>query len=130
MEQTEIDALATLQPGVLRQIVEDAIAPYYDRTLTRRVATAQQAWQEEANAILNAALDTDEFRDLFSEAMVHRNALRETIDKISEATDRLDLSFPEIEIPDPILGEPPSPLVASWMQLHTASRILRDRKAY
>jgi hypothetical protein len=31
VEQTEIDALAALQPDTLRQIIEDAIAPFYAR---------------------------------------------------------------------------------------------------
>jgi hypothetical protein len=35
-EQTEIDALAELQPDLLRQIAHDAIAPFYDRTLDGR----------------------------------------------------------------------------------------------
>ena len=36
-EQTEIDALAALRPDVLNQIARDAITPFYDPTLARRV---------------------------------------------------------------------------------------------
>ena len=31
VEQTEIDALASLRPDLLRQIARDAIAPFYDQ---------------------------------------------------------------------------------------------------
>ena len=43
VEQTEIDALATLRPDVLSQIVEDALTPFYDPTLSLRVEEASQA---------------------------------------------------------------------------------------
>ena len=43
LEQTEIDALATLRPDVLRRIVEGAIAPFYDQTLERRTRDARFA---------------------------------------------------------------------------------------
>ena len=42
--QTEVDALATLQPHVLARIVRKAIAPFYDETLARRVAEARADW--------------------------------------------------------------------------------------
>ena len=35
IEQTEIDALATLRPDVLREIIERAFDPYLDRDLQR-----------------------------------------------------------------------------------------------
>ena len=38
VEQTEIDALATLQPDTLREIVERAFDPYFDDTLEDRVS--------------------------------------------------------------------------------------------
>jgi hypothetical protein len=36
--QTEIDAIAALRPDLLRHIARDAIAPFYDYELDRRVA--------------------------------------------------------------------------------------------
>ena len=41
IEQTEIDALATLRPDVLREIVERAFDPYLDRDLEERVARGE-----------------------------------------------------------------------------------------
>ena len=40
VEQTEIDALATLRPDLLRQVARNAIAPFYDFTLSDRVREA------------------------------------------------------------------------------------------
>ena len=45
VEQTEIDALATLRPDVLREIVERAFDPYVDRDLEQRVTMAKAEWQ-------------------------------------------------------------------------------------
>ena len=42
VEQTEIDALATLRPDDLREIVDGAFDPYFDRTLKARVDTAER----------------------------------------------------------------------------------------
>jgi len=53
VEQTEIDALATLQPDVLREIVEAAFDPYFDRTLEDRVAEAEAEWLAEAQSAIN-----------------------------------------------------------------------------
>jgi hypothetical protein len=39
-EQTEIDALAALRPEVLEQIARDAVAPFYDTSLSSRFYTA------------------------------------------------------------------------------------------
>jgi nucleotide-binding universal stress UspA family protein len=44
VEQTEIDAIAALQPDVLRQLTINAISPFFDDTLDRRVTAARQQW--------------------------------------------------------------------------------------
>ena len=43
VEQTEIDALATLRPDALGEIIDRAFDPYFDRTLEERVADAYVA---------------------------------------------------------------------------------------
>jgi hypothetical protein len=55
--QTEIDALATLQPEVLVQIARDAIKPFYDADLARRAREARETWEHQARQLLDAALD-------------------------------------------------------------------------
>ena len=44
VEQTEIDALATLRPDALREIIDRAFDPYFDRALKASVDTAEQEW--------------------------------------------------------------------------------------
>jgi len=38
---------ASLRPELLRQAAEDAISPFYDRTLDSRVAAARRRWLNE-----------------------------------------------------------------------------------
>ena len=56
VEQTEIDALAVLRPDVLRQLAQEAIAPYYDATLQRRCWRVSE-YQQQAQAVLEAHAD-------------------------------------------------------------------------
>jgi hypothetical protein len=59
VEQTEIDALATLRPRDLEEIVTNAIGPYYDASLAARVAEAEREWQAAAQRALNDQIDGD-----------------------------------------------------------------------
>ena len=47
VEQTEIDALATLRPDLLRQIARDAIGPFYDPRSSNGSPQAREAWRSE-----------------------------------------------------------------------------------
>jgi hypothetical protein len=63
VEQTEIDTLVapfTSRPGLLRQMVTEAMGPFYDHTLARRVQEARLAWWREAHAALDEQIDRDE----------------------------------------------------------------------
>jgi hypothetical protein len=107
VEQTEIDALATLQPAVLRQILEDAFDPYYDNTLEERVEEAEAKWNQEAEEALQSQIDQEALGRIQAEATVKLSDLRATIDDINE---RLNLSaaefiLPEIEVPEPEIDE-------------------------
>jgi hypothetical protein len=42
VEQTEIDALAALRPNLLARIAHDALGPFFDRSLDRRVWEARE----------------------------------------------------------------------------------------
>jgi hypothetical protein len=50
-DQTEIDALAALRPGVLRETVIATMRPYYDPTLRRQVVKSPQLGPRVADAI-------------------------------------------------------------------------------
>jgi hypothetical protein len=57
VEQTEIDALATLNPSELRRIVRKACEPYFDSTLAERISEAKADWIEQAQAIFEEEVD-------------------------------------------------------------------------
>jgi hypothetical protein len=59
VEQTEIDALATLRPRVLDDIVRAAIKPYFDESLASRVSHAESDWREAAQDALEQQINGD-----------------------------------------------------------------------
>jgi hypothetical protein len=135
VEQTEIDALATLQPGVLTEIVERAFDPYFDRTLEGRVTEAEEAWEERARAALSEQIDPERLEALREEATEKLTELKDAIDNINErlrlaAADHFEL--PQIEVPEPEVDDDPSTLALvkfgdDWV---AATRALIRRKAY
>jgi hypothetical protein len=46
----ELDALEAIRPGVLAQLVRDAVAPYFDKTLSRRLTAAEMDAQQRVDA--------------------------------------------------------------------------------
>ena len=85
--QTEIDALATLRPDLLRRIVETALEPYYDRTLAGRIQQAAADWRDQAQEVIDAHVDADEL-----------DGIRDNVETIqAEATERIEALKTEIE---------------------------------
>jgi hypothetical protein len=134
VEQTEIDALATLRPDVLREIIERAFDPYYDNTLGARVDRARSEWSQAAQAAIDEQVDAEMLEEIKQEASEKLTELRAAIDNINErmnlAADRFIL--PAIEVPEPEVDEDASrqALVSfddSWVE---ATRALIARKQY
>jgi hypothetical protein len=67
-EQTEIDALIELEPEKLRQAVFDAIRPFYDAGLDRRVHEAEQEWTKTATETLQSHPDYKDARERITSA--------------------------------------------------------------
>ncbi|HEV7253076.1 MAG TPA: hypothetical protein VGN97_08240 [Mesorhizobium sp.] len=131
VEQTEIDALATLRPELLQRIAEEAVEPFFDATLARRVTEARDAWEAEAQQALDVQLDQAQVADIRARAEADLDALRAKLDSLEVATEGLDLDLPPARLPNPLLhGEPPLPLVSSDMPLVEHIRLLRSRKDY
>lgn len=134
VEQTEIDALATLQPDVLREIVERAFDFYVDRTLEDRVAAAKVDWLEEAQAAIDAQINPEIMAAVREQAETKLAELRSAIDNLNEqmnlATDGFTL--PEIEVPTPEIDESSErqALVSIDDDWITATRALIERKRY
>jgi hypothetical protein len=134
IEQTEIDALAALRPGLLRQIATEFLRPFYDPTLARRVREARRVWEAEAQARLDASLDPEERNRVRAEAAEKLEALRENIEEINQQlqVDVGDLDLPEIDVPEPEIDVEPEdePLCDSrWSFVEHATR-LKASKAY
>jgi hypothetical protein len=134
VEQTEIDALATLRPDLLRQVARDAIAPFYDFDLAQRVEAARQEWMGRALEVINGDLDRERLGRIHAEAAEKLEAMRDQIDEFNEQLriDVDDFDLPDIEIPDAdvTLGLQPEPLLDSSWSFIDQCRALIDSKAY
>jgi hypothetical protein len=104
VEQTEIDALATLQPDVLREILERAFDPYWDDTLDERVEAAEAEWDEQAAEAIRAQVDQEKLDALREEAAEKLTELQDAVNTINERL-RLEAGdhfrLPLINVPQP-----------------------------
>jgi hypothetical protein len=134
VDQTEIDSIATLQPDLLRRIALDAIAPFYDSSLARRVAQAKAEWLAAAQRVVNDSLDVDVLDRIQAEAEIRLAEVREQINAINEAFNFEvgDISLPPIEVPSPNVDPEahPLPLISSEWDWTDQTRRLIDSKAY
>ena len=131
-EQTEIDALAALDPDTLREIALEAITPFYDATLARRALAAGDAWHREARLTLESHPDYAAARDQIGAAL-------ETLSDAAEAFRQRKNPYintlravrpPPVNPPEPELSvSPPDPLFKSTTDYVTASRGLSAYKA-
>jgi hypothetical protein len=135
VEQTEIDALASLQPDLLRRIARDALDPFFDHSLRDRAFGAYQDWRADAQTAVDNAMDADRLERLRSEAGRKLAELRAEIDAINEAlrVDADDFELPEIAIPHAVLRDRDlalDPLLDSRWSFAEQCRRLIDSKAY
>jgi hypothetical protein len=124
VEQTEIDALATLRPDVLRDIAHGAVEPYFDGTLAERVEEASDEWLEEAQERLEEA-----------DYELELDAARAALDDFRSAVRALEAAAsvvlpPLPDVPEPDVDEPGEVLIDSDMDLYEHIEILKDRKNY
>jgi hypothetical protein len=134
VEQTEIDALASLHPDLLAEIARDAIAPFFDTTLEQRVRAAQDEWLEAAQATVDEAVDQDHLDRLHSEAEAKLTEWREQLDAINDQL-RLDVSdfdLPPIQIPEAEVNGAvhPLPLLDSRWTFAAQCTALKHSRAY
>jgi hypothetical protein len=134
VEQTEVDALATLRSDALREIVNRAFDPYFDRHLDDRVSDAEDRWLEAAQVAMSQQIDDDVLANLRDQAAGRLDELREEIERIN-AQLRLatgDISLPEIEVPEAEVDDetPRLALVSLDQDWVEATRSLIARKSY
>jgi hypothetical protein len=133
IEQVELDAVATLRPNVLHDIVTQGVKPFYDSSLPRRVREARQEWEAEAQKVLEAQLGPefmDELRGDLEVKLVELNDLANEINKqLWVPTDGIDL--PAVpEIPAPIVNGVPFAFAASGMGYGEFLRAVKRRGEY
>lgn len=131
-EQTEIDALASLRPDLLRRVAADAIRPFFDETLERRVSEARYRWLGEAQEAVDLAADTEQLQAIRYEAAEQLENMRQQILELNAALriDPGDIRLPSWEIPAPELdgGEPPAPLIDSrWPFAEQCDRLIASK---
>lgn len=135
IEQTEIDALATLRPDVLEEIVRQALDPFFDHGLEQRVYRARRDWLEAAQQQLEAQMDSDLLDDLRAKAADKLSQLEEELDAINHALRQSvpeDITFPMIEIPQPVIDPAlhGKPLISSAWPWIEQTAALKRQKAY
>jgi hypothetical protein len=134
VEQTEIDALASLRPDLLLQITRNAIAPFYDSDLDRVVDEARQDWIDRAIAVVLDGMDVEQMARIRTEATEKLDAMREQIAEFNEQLqiDVDDFDLPDIDIPDAQINYSlqPKPLLDSWWSFAEQCKALIDSKAY
>lgn len=140
VEQTEIDALAALRPEVLREIVAELVAPYFDSSLSSRTWHWKNRIQEFADELLaekteepstaEAIQTAERARVRYAEAVQAVESLMEEIgDSINDA---IADEFPDESMPEPDLPWLPDndAIVTSETSLLEHIKTLRARKDY
>lgn len=137
VQQTEIDALAEAAPDELRKIIIEAISPYFDATLDRRVAVARAGWQEAAQQIVDEHADADALDSIRDRAEATFERFSAEVEAINDDLAAVAEGIPELpppEVPEPEITEEQerrqSPLISTSMEWAEATRILIARKQY
>jgi hypothetical protein len=135
VEQTEIDAIATLRPNILADIIEHAFDPYLDRDLAARVIRANQEWNRGALQAIAEQVDSAHLEAIREEAAERLGEMQEAIDGINQQLrlaggDHFEL--PDIVVPEAIIDETieRQALVSFADDWITATRAMKARKSY
>ena len=119
--QTEIDALATLQPELLEQIARAALDPFFDHGLKARVNVVKLEWLRAAREIVDERLGPD-----------LRDQILDIADQF-DALDQSDFDLPPVAVlkakhdPHRPLG---NPLIHSRWDFAQQTRTLQKAKSY
>jgi hypothetical protein len=130
-EQTEIDALAALNPDALTAIARQALLPYYDETLADRTTEAEEQWRAECQEFLQ---EKPAYTDIRTKIETELVQLEERRQKLSGFQDRAaallaGLEPPPSELPLAETDEPTcEPLFNSEARFADATMRLRQYK--
>lgn len=135
VEQTEIDALATLRPAELRAIAEQALAPYIDARLQARVSQEHRRVMGATSTLLEREIqargaELERVRALHDQAAEASRLAYEALAPLtSEILAAVEQEIPEIEMPEPKPdGDQDTPLFDSGAEWRAQTeRLLRER---
>jgi hypothetical protein len=134
VEQTEIDALASLQPDLLRNLAIQMLDHFFDHTLRARCNAAAARWRDEAQSQLVDLIGPERLEAFREEAQAKLESLHEEIAAINEALqiDASDLDLPEFDQPEAEIPEAPDsePLIDSTWPFPEQCRRLKAAKGY
>jgi hypothetical protein len=133
--QTEIDALAALQPTLLRRMAREAIRPFYDPTLLSRCNAAQSEWRDACQEAVDEQTDQDHLDAIAEQTNEALAAVRGQIRQLEEQIriDPHDYALPgRPALPKPESAVEPDglPLIDSAWSWAEQSRRLIASKAY
>jgi hypothetical protein len=136
VEQTEIDALATLRPRDLEQIVTAAIAPYFDASLNARVSAAEREWRAAAQQAIDDQIGEDALAVVRERAAERLGDLEAEIESINQQLRAIAdgvVDLPAVVIPEPVVDEKharQASLISSEWTWAEATQALLARKSY
>jgi hypothetical protein len=128
VEQTEIDALATLQPRLLRRIAEQALDHFYDHTLDDRVEQVADEWTEAAQDAVDEQSGDDLARlreDAAARLAEKQDEIQQILDTVRMSTQGFTLpEIPDIPEAEIDTASQPEPLCDSrWSFAHQNDRL-------
>ena len=133
IQQVELDAIATLRPDVLAEIVREGIEPFFDEAPSRRATHAQREWEASAQESLTRQLAPDLLTRLREEVEAKLEGLRAQVDALNDElwldTDGIDLP-PIPEIPAPKLKRVPGSFADPRMEFSEFLSRVKTRGEY
>jgi hypothetical protein len=136
VKQTEIDALTTpemTERGILRGLLDAAIAPYIDPSLDRRVKRAESKWYRDAEAAVEAQIDAGAVARLGRKVERLQQQIERAKDELRALTE--DIALPDVVVPEPqldveSLDDARQAVIKFDTDWVTATKILIGRKQY
>jgi hypothetical protein len=135
-EQTELDSLIALHPGMISQIAREAVRPFFDPTLASRAANLSLAWENKARERLLACEQYDPACALLERARADAAAaIKAAVEALDRAQAEAEAMLPRFwgEIPAPapeVEAGAPDPLFDSTDDYTTASlKLIAHKRA-
>lgn len=133
VDQTEIDALASLRPELLRELAVAALDGFHDPLLQHRADVAAVRWQTSAQEVLHDRIGPERLADYRRQAQDKLDAIREQVAELSTGlrVDASDLDLPDYTPPTPQVSPPDdAPLVSSSWSFTEQCQALKASKMY